>query len=112
MCYYQLIVRQVIDECFSRYQHLVALELKLVEVQNFKMRAEHAFYFIDRPSDRDVNLQFSFCINYTEMSGLLNTEGWRILLKILHYSFSGSERMEQSFFGVVHLSSNFFIGFF
>jgi hypothetical protein len=67
----QLIIRQMSDWSFPWNKHLIALELKLVEVKNFEMSAEHAFDFIDGPLDGDVDFELFFGVNYFEVSGFL-----------------------------------------
>lgn len=67
----QLIIRQMPDWSFSRNEHLIALELKLIEVENFEMGAKHALDFINSPLDGNVDLELSFSIYYFQVSGFL-----------------------------------------
>ncbi len=65
----ELIIRQLRDLSFSRNEHFVALELKLVKVENVKVGAEHALQFVDGPGERNVDFEFSFGVDYCEVFG-------------------------------------------
>ena len=57
------------DLSFSGDEHFIALKLKPVKVENIEMGAEHALEFIDSPSERNVDLEFFFCVDDCESFG-------------------------------------------